>query len=542
MSDSQENIVYPCPFSKGYGISIQQAWQLLYIYFIYRFMLASSLGTLRVFKIGPSLLGKLDIGLYVNTIWTYALTTLLFGFFIIWRKFKYSTLAQLFIFSDIILLTFLMHASGGITSGLGMLLAVSVAAGGLLIGGRCALVFAAIASLFTLGEEYYADVNKLFDSTHYTYAGLLGAAYFAIALLSVVMARRSEQMLQVTGIQQQAIVELEELNRYIIQNMQSGIIIADENNVIQMMNSAALRLMDKSTTPVHLNELSDSMLLAFQQWLLIPEHDSAMLRLTNNQEIQCRFIALPINNNVFTMITLEDVALHHQRVQQSKLASLGRLTASIAHEIRNPLSSISHAGQLLSENQALSATDLRLTHIIQTNSVRVNRIIEDILSLSKRNDSAKEKINLIQWVNEYFDNFYIENTSNSDLFELCVFGDNLYGYIDPNHLKQIFDNLCQNALRYGLPDKGKIQINILDSSQGPCLEVVDNGNGISQEHLKQLFEPFFTTSNNGTGLGLYISKELAELNQAKLSYYLTDDNRSCFRLCLKNANITTIEI
>ncbi len=118
----------------------------------------------------------------------------------------------------------------------------------------------------------------------------------------------------------------------------------------------------------------------------------------------------------------------------------------------------------------------------------------------------------------------------------------MWGFIDPGHLKQIMDNLCQNALRYGQPERGQILIRMQHDRHGPCLEVIDNGSGIAPEHLKQLFEPFFTTSPSGTGLGLYISKELAELNQAKLSYYLTDENRSCFRLCLQDANLTSIEI
>ena len=116
------------------------------------------------------------------------------------------------------------------------------------------------------------------------------------------------------------------------------------------------------------------------------------------------------------------------------------------------------------------------------------------------------------------------------------------GFIDPGHLKQIMDNLCQNALRYGHPELGAIQIRLHKSPYGPCIEVVDNGKGISEDHLQQLFEPFFTTSVKGIGLGLYISRELAELNQAKLSYHLTDERRSCFRLCLRDANLTTIEI
>jgi two-component system sensor histidine kinase PilS (NtrC family) len=243
------------------------------------------------------------------------------------------------------------------------------------------------------------------------------------------------------------------------------------------------------------------------------------------------------------MIILEDSLLYNQRLQQGKLASLGRLTASIAHEIRNPLSAINHAGQLLSENPDLPPEDLRLTHIIQTNTARVNHIIEDILQLSRRKDSRREKLELNAWLDHYLKTFVSEHKITPPYtFELSYPSKPLFVFIDPFHLKQIMDNLCQNALKYGQPEAGTIRLQALMVQQTPCIDVVDNGLGISRENMSHLFEPFFTTSATGTGLGLYISKELAELNQAKLIYYVTAENKCCFRLCLFNTDHTPIEI
>jgi two-component system, NtrC family, sensor histidine kinase PilS len=543
MAVNNPKIIYPCPFSKGYGMPASQAWQLLSIYYVYRFILACSFALLFYMRVGSSLLASVNDGrLYAFSSLAYLLSTLIFGFLIFWRVFGYSILVQLLIFTDIILLTLLMHASGGMSSGVGILPAISVAAGGLLVGGRCALVFAAIASVSILAAEIYATQIEFLAKANYTYAGMLGATYFAIALLSVVLARRSEQMLKLADLQQNTIIQLEELNQYIIQNLQSGIIITDEKQTIQMANQAALRLTNLIEMPENLIDISVEFSAAFKNWLLAPDHDIAMLKFSNETEIKCRFMALPTHKHIYFMVMLEDISLYNQRLQQSKLASLGRLTASIAHEIRNPLGAISHAGQLLSESPQLTGQDQRLTKIIQTNSTRVNRIIEDILNLSRRTDSAREKINLIDWVNDYVENFTLENGLIDSPFNLSVHNQPAWAIIDPSHLKQIMDNLCQNALRYGQPEKGLILIRINNSSYGPCIEIVDNGSGISSEHRKQLFEPFFTTSASGTGLGLYISRELAELNLAKLSYYLADVNRSCFSLCLQDANLTTIEI
>jgi two-component system sensor histidine kinase PilS (NtrC family) len=291
--------------------------------------------------------------------------------------------------------------------------------------------------------------------------------------------------------------------------------------------------------PTCLDDISAYLAEAFQTWLIDPEQDSVQLQLLNQAEIHIRFMQLPTGNEFFYMIIIEDVTLYNQRLQQSKLASLGRLTASIAHEIRNPLGAISHAGQLLSENPHLSEQDQRLTQIIQTHSGRVNQIIDNILQLSRRTDSRREKVFLTPWLNNYLENFTLEH---ADTFKLSTAAEPLCAFIDPGHLRQIMDNLCQNALRYGKPEAGQIILHAFMFQQAPCIEVIDNGSGISLEHRNHLFEPFFTTSSSGTGLGLYISRELAELNQAKLSYHLTDDNRSFFRLCLLNAEQTIIEI
>lgn len=521
-----------------------QAWQLLGIYYVYRFILACSFTLLFYLRAGPSLfLKSAQSGeLYAFSSLTYLLTTLIFGFLVFWRVFRYSIMVQLLIFTDIVLLTLIMHASGGTSSGVGILPAISVAAGGLLVGGRCALVFAAIASLSILGAEIYASMIRFSEKANYTYAGMLGATYFAIALLSVVLARRSEQMLKLADQQQHTIIQLEELNQYIIQNLQSGIIITDDHQAIQMANHAALRLTNFSEMPDNLAAISAELSSAFKAWLAAPDCDTAMLKLSGESEIKCRFMALPTYQHVFFMVMFEDMSVYNQRLQQSKLASLGRLTASIAHEIRNPLGAISHAGQLLSESPQLTALDQRLTKIIQSNSSRVNRIIEDILNLSRRTDSAREKIDLTPWLSDYVDNFIIENGLTGAPFKKILGGGSVWAIIDPAHLKQIMDNLCHNALRYGEPDKGPIIVRVNTTGYGPCIEVEDNGPGISAEARKQLFEPFFTTSPSGTGLGLYISRELAELNQAKLSYYLAETNRSGFSLCLQDANLTTIKI
>ncbi len=542
MSVNTSEIIFPCPLSKGYGIPSQQAWLLLSVFLFYRLTLACLFIFLFYSRWGSSLISIDNSRLYEYSSFFYLSLSAISAICIIWRLTGYTLQAQLLIFSDILILTLLMHACGGVNSGMGTLLGVSIASGGLLIGGRCAIFFAALASLAVLTEQIFADYADSFQPASYTYAGMLGASFFTIALLSYILAKRSEQTLQLADQQKDTITKLEELNQYIIQHLQSGIIITNKNQTVQMANEASLRLLNLAVLPNNLVDISEHLSRAFESWLASPEQDFTLLKLSNRSEIHCRFMPLPTVHEFFYMIIFEDIALYNQRLQQCKLASLGRLTASIAHEIRNPLGAISHAGQLLSENPHLSSQDLRLTKIIQTHSSRVDHIIEDILQLSRRSDSRREKIYLKPWLTQYLSNFMLERDITADTFNLLQSDESLCAYIDPGHFKQIMDNLCQNALRYGKPETGPIILRVLIFQKAPCIEVVDNGSGVNHEHISHLFEPFFTTSSSGTGLGLYISRELAELNQAKLSYHLTNENRSCFRFCLQDANHTLIEI
>lgn len=536
--ENKFDIIYPCPFSMGYGIPRQQAWLLLKVFLIYRLILACLFLMLFYSRLGPATGERHDEYLFIISGGSHLALTIVSGFCLLRRWVSYTVQAQTLIFSDIIIITLIMHACGGINSGVGILLAASIAASGLLIGGRCALLFAAIASLAILAEQIYAFQTHSFRDTAYTYAAMLGASFFTIAMLAYALAQRTEQ----SAAQQKTISQLEELSQYIIQHLQSGIIITDRDHQIRMSNEAAARLTQRSTMPDYLQDISPHLAEAFSFWLNDSSQDFAVIPLANDSEMQTRFTSLPTRHEALNMIILEDIAFYNQRLQQSKLASLGQLTASIAHEIRNPLGAISHAGQLLAENLELSDEDRRLTEIIRDHSTRVNKIIEDILQLSRRSASLRKKVDLIQWLDDYIKQFCAENAFTNDLFIVTTELEQPQVLVDKGHLKQILDNLCQNALKYGSPEKKIITLAIGQHEQMPCIEVIDSGTGIDPSHRKHLFEPFFTTSAQGTGLGLYISKELAELNQARLSYHINDQSQSCFRLCLPNAEQTLIEI
>ncbi len=545
MASNQINTIYPCPFSKGYGIPVDQAWSLLKVFFIYRLIISSLFIIIFHSHFDATLPANYNARLLSYFSLSYFGITVLSGVCIFWKLFSYTAQSQIAIFTDIAFITLLMHASGGIYSGIGILLVVSIAGGGLLIGGRCALLFAALASLFILSEQFYSLSNIPNSNTSFTYAGMLGASFFTIAYLSYVLAKRTEQSEILASFHQQKALNLEELNQYIIQHLQSGIIISNSLQQIKMCNEATLNMTESVNIKPpfnYLTDISSQLSECFELWLNDHQQNFALIRLANHSDVHVRFSVLETQHETFHMIILEDISLYNQRLQQSKLASLGRLTASIAHEIRNPLGAISHAGQLLSESAELSSEDERLTEIIQNHSLRVNKIIEDVLQLSRREPSKREKINLNLWLASYLKSFILDMACDPNSFTIHAKETDLWVFMDEGHLIQIMNNLCANALKYGDLTTHKIIIELGISEKMPYLRIMDNGSRIEEQTVNHLFEPFFTTSTTGTGLGLYISKELAELNQAKLSYAITDDNKSSFKLCLPRADDPMIAI
>jgi len=534
----QSEFVKTCPFGSGFYLPAEQAWRTLKVFHAYQMVLSLAFFGLFISNTGPSIFGQSNAALFQSVSLTYLAFIFFSTVFIRKPYIPYARQVQFKILSDILFLTLLMHASGGITSGLGVLLAVSVAAGGLLAGGQCALVFAAIATFAVLGEQTYADINNLFAKTAYMYAGVLSASFFTIAILALVLAKRVETSEQLALEQSREIDDLIQLNDYIIKHLQSGIIVIDQHETIRLTNQAANTLLGlKFTSGASLSDISPESSQLFQRWLRSANENSAILAAsTNTPRIKLHFNQLDTFTYSAYIIFLDDLSSLDQQIQQGKLASLGRLTASIAHEIRNPLGAISHAGELLSESAAIEKEDQRLLDIIHNHTGRVNSIVKSILQLSKQQDSHIEHIQLSDWLTEFDEQFKEQFglTESPLVIKLSHDIDDIQ--FDKNHLKQIIDNLCSNALKYGQRNPSQPFIEIRcgthKTTQRHFICITDKGTGIEEAVALQIFEPFFTTSNSGTGLGLYISNQLAELNHAKLIYSMNASGGSTFTLLI----------
>jgi two-component system, NtrC family, sensor histidine kinase PilS len=434
-----------------------------------------------------------------------------------------------------------MHASGGIGSGLGGLLIVFVGAGSLIVPRRAPPFFAAVATLAILGEQFFSQLGGFSGTGSYTAAGVLGAIIFAIALAARPLARRiqvSEALARQRGVD---LANLSELNEYIVQHLRESIVVLDADDRIRLINSSAARLLGApaSCHGMTLGGMARALADYIAAWRSDPQRKShvefTMIAEDSSARITAHLASLGKSDERRgpILIFLEDASFLNARVQQSKLASLGRLSASIAHEIRNPVGAMSHAGQLLAESPRLTEQDVRLTEIIRTHAERVSGIIENVLQLSRRESSQPERFHIEPWLRDFAEEF--TRTLELQEGELSV-GQVEAGLeirMDPSHLRQVMWNLCDNAVKYASETGGilvELQAGRLLRTGQPYVEVLDQGHGVAPANADKIFEPFFTDRHGGTGLGLYISRELCEMNRAALVYQPRPGGGSIFRI------------
>jgi len=480
-----------------------------------------------------------NLSLYAWTSFVYLLLSLvlMLASWIDRRNFQRQISVQIYI--DILAIILLMHSCGGIGSGLGTLLIIAIAVTGLLGENSLATIFASLASIGLIGEHLYIT-NFIFSTASSTQVGLLGVALFATALVTQSLTRsiRSSEAL----IQQQKmdVANLSALNSEILQNMQSGVLALDSNDQVRHINDTARNILPARFSgyykgikvPFDLQTILPNIFNALLDWRDSPALATSLLTYEKgNNDIQISFHELQSASHQGTLIFMDDVSKLKHKMQQSKLASLGKLTANIAHEIRNPLGAISHAAQLLAENTKLPETDQRLTEIIQQHSSRINEIIEDIMQISRGRVASKDNIELKNWINNFIEGYCLSGETSKDCFELEIQVDDPQMEFDSGHLNRILTNLCSNAKIHGsaeLPVTIKIYKKEPDAM---CIEVADQGQGISSDELDKIFEPFYTTGHKGTGLGLYIVGQLCELNDSKISVETNEYGGTSFIVC-----------
>ncbi|MEM6300810.1 MAG: HAMP domain-containing sensor histidine kinase [Pseudomonadota bacterium] len=455
-----------------------------------------------------------------------------------------STTQLVLLFSvDIFFITLLGGASGGMSSGLPLLLTITAASSAVLITNRTiATLVAALAVLAVLG-----DTLRLVSTSNQTIqellpAGLLGILIFVVSGIMQLIALRLGRAEAIATERSTDLYRLQRLNEQIVQNMQTGILLIDGDNRARVMNAAAGKLLDP-TRPVILEQgraiedYSDELARRLRGFRTTARQDDTPFQArAEGAEIVVRFSVLEAGENNQLLGFIEDYRPVAAYAQSLKLSSLGRLAGSIAHEIRNPLGAISHATQLLQESETLGSGDKRMIDMVLTNSQRVNEIVESVLQISRREPPAPERLVMADWLLEYRQ-LYIETREHPGALFLEYLDPQAIIRFDPEHLQRVMGNLLDNAMRHSkdATGEGRAEVRVrVDRRQQQCvIDVYDDGQGVASGDVGRLFEPFFTKSDHGSGLGLYLCRELCELNQARIAYAPTSEGRSRFQITVE---------
>jgi two-component system sensor histidine kinase PilS (NtrC family) len=535
--------VYQRPTSDSAQPATLPHHPVLRIYLAYRGLLSLVFLLLAATPDTRSLLGNLNPVLYSGTAIAFLVSTVAL-MAVPSRRWRNSQSALVLLFSiDILCIISIADASGGMRSGLPLLLIITVASSAVVLLQRLlATLVAALAVLAVLVDTAWLISTGYLDVNDSLPAGLLGMLLFVVSALVQLIAARLGRAEALAERKSFDLYNLQRLNEEIVQSLELGILLVGEDDRVRVLNRAAANFLGgperlREGTVRVLGDYSQELrkrLVAFRER---GAQSRVPFRLSEDGvELVPRFRGLSAGvdrSGKDTLIFLEDYTPVTQSAQLLKLGSLGRLTASIAHEIRNPLGAISHAAQLMSEDSR-SGADQRMLDIILTNSRRVNEIVESVLQISRREPPRPQVLALESWLERELERYQSTRDSHCTIDWQCTPG--LTMEFDPEHLQRVLDNLLDNALRHSALANASAwaQLHAFREGDTIIIDVMDDGRGVAAEDVERLFEPFFTRARGGSGMGLYLCRELCELNQANLLHHAREDGRTCFRISLSD--------
>ncbi len=521
---------------------IELPWRVLSLLNVFRLLLPMLLLLVFFFDAPTSTVGNRQPGLFIGIAVAYFAFALVCIQTIQSRMPSAEWQAMIQLVVDAIAIGMLIHSSGGVSSGLATLLVLPTGATATILSRRYALLGTSLVTIALLMETTISFLQGESSRADFLITGLTGASLFAITLLAIPFAARLRESEALARQREIDLANLNELNEFIVQHLRESILVVDESDHVRLINETAAQLLQGGPVQggTSLAAVSPRLSYVLEAWRKQSsdrrDNVGEIVGADGGTVIRPHFVALSESGSGPVLIFLEDTSVLADRAQQSKLAALGRLSASIAHEIRNPVGAMSHAGQLLRESPALTDDDRHLTDIIEKNGVRVSHIIENVLQLSRRDTTKQERFDVTDWLVGFVTEY--EKTMQLDPTAFSAKMDRNAGRIevefDPSHLHQVLWNLCDNALRHGAGSSTTSRIDLrvgrIAATGRPFVEVADRGNGVDPAQAERIFEPFFTTGAGGTGLGLFISRELCQTNGALLLYEPRPGGGSIFRI------------
>ena len=510
----------------------EEQWKILRGLAIYRLFLVVLLLMLIATKTAPGFLSQLNPQQVMPTAAICAAGAIALYFILNARLGGFFLQTGIQFLADLTSVLLLLYVSGGISSGVGLLLIAPTVGYALVLPTRLAILIGAISTLALFSEELYRQLKVGFDSGVFTQTGFLGAILLATALSTnklAIRARRSEARAERFGSQ---LIDLTRINDTIVEHMRTGVIVVDNHRQIRLINQTAQQLLGvkRNLTNDALGEVSIELDQALTLWKRQRPPMQDIITIKTKQVLpRFREIATAtagISSNQSHIILLENVERVREEAQRIKLAALGRLSAGIAHEIRNPLAAISSAGELLGEDFTENVEASKLLDVINRQTRRIDKIVNDVLALSRPSEPASGEVELSTWMPQAVEQY--QETHPGKVRIISFDGPPVIVRFSGAHLQQVLFNLWNNAFEHGGEDLTVYAKWTVDDARQVQLKVSDYGAGIPEQIRETLFEPFFTTATNGTGLGLYLAREMCENNNARLELYTEDPEGTHF--------------
>ncbi len=504
----------------------EPAWRTLEYFALTRVLIASAL-VLSVVAVGAGAAGWHATPVAIGSVVYFALAALLAVITLYVRQ-RFVAQVALQIALDLIVISALLMLGGGSRTGVTILYLLPLAGASLLLPTSAMFFVCALAVLAMLFDGVLRLLDAEGSSAIVFQAGLYGAALFAVAALLRFLAARLAAQERLAVSRGRVIENQLEINRLVIAQMEQGAIVVDAATRVRANNRAARVLLglgaDAQLTGRHLTEFPTlaPLAAALQRWAAeagrSPGRNEQAVLLPD-LKLRARCVRPAASSSDELAVFLEDVRQVEQRAQQLKLAAMGRLTASIAHEIRNPLGAIGHAAQLLCEEVQEPGAQ-RLAAIVRENALRLNRLVDDVLRAARREPPLGDDIDLSSFVVAWLAEFVRDRGIDRALITVQAPA-GLRVRFEASHLRQVLYNLVDNALRFASGAPGSVQLEAEPGNEERVavqLWVFDDGPGIAADMAANLFEPFFSTGARGTGLGLYMAREFCIVNRAELGY------------------------
>lgn len=504
-------------------------WVSMRYFAISRIVVAALLVTIVPLQIG-TIDGIIDRKLFVLVAGVYLVLGAVYLAALNWGRPYFTSQLIVHTLTDLVAMALLTHAAGGTGSGFGVLLIAPIAAAAVVGTPLLTAFFAAVATLLLIGDTIWRGLAFGLDSVALFQAALTGAAGFVAGAVVNWVAGRLHVQEQLASRRGRDLRNQLAVTQLVISELSEGVLVVDRAGRLKTSNPAARTLLGVESegvaAPIEPEGARwQAITAALAQWSQgpAPRPDSVELTLPAEStggdppRVRLRFLASLLDADDDMVIMVEDQRRLEDRAQQLKLASMGRLSASIAHEIRNPLGAIRHANSLLAEQLHEPPLE-RLARIVEQNSLRINRVIEDVLSIARRERATLEQIDIQAFLHSLLPEFIAQVGADARRISVRPSSGARLRF-DSNHLRQVLVNLLTNALRYAStrPEAVVIEWRQLAGDQLE-LRIADDGPGLAPETIQHVFEPFFTTEARGTGLGLYLARELCHANGAALRY------------------------